>query len=93
MAKRTGPPRKIPKPKPRPLVFTQHPQHVITEGIHGTWFYHYSDAGDRTISLCGERTMLTELPLSSWGFVGRLGERYCKSCRSLHLKSEAEEEA
>ena len=61
-------------------------RHVITEGVMGTYHYHYSDSGHTARSLCGEHTMPTKLPLSSWGYVGQLGERYCKSCELLHTQ-------
>lgn len=54
----------------------------VTEGIHGTWFYHLTNDKDSE-SLCGERTMHSGMPLSSWGYRGHLNERYCLDCETL----------
>ena len=53
----------------------------ITEGVAGTWFYHLG-RGDM-VALCGAKTMQSNAPLSSWGFVGHLRERYCAECARL----------
>lgn len=55
----------------------------VTEGVSGTWFYHLSAAGTNAKGLCGERTMHTAIPLSSWGMKGHLNERYCAECQLL----------
>lgn len=55
----------------------------VSEGIHGTWFYHLSTNEHSTLGLCGARTMHTSVPLSAWGGVGHLNERYCKECEKL----------
>jgi hypothetical protein len=52
----------------------------ITEGIHGTWYYHLSRS-DQTRSLCGKPVMPTRLPLDSWGTVTHIKERYCSQCQ------------
>lgn len=53
----------------------------ITEGIHGTWYYHLSTPDRLTRGLCGNQTMPTSLPLASWGTVSHLRERYCEKCQ------------
>lgn len=55
----------------------------LAEGIHGTWFYHLTRDPRSIRSLCGEQTMYTGCPLSSWGYRGHLNERYCKECEKL----------
>ena len=60
----------------------------ITEGISGYWFYHFSHPETITKSLCGKQTMRTAMPLSSWGAIGHLRERYCKECEKLALEVE-----
>jgi hypothetical protein len=52
----------------------------VAEGISGTWFYHLSCDEYSTRALCGERTMLTGVPLSAWGKRGHLNERWCDKC-------------
>ena len=56
---------------------------IVTEGVEGYWHYHLSKPETFTRSLCGKQVMKTELPLSSWGIVGHLKERYCKDCELL----------
>lgn len=56
---------------------------IITESIHGNWFYHLSIPGKFTKGLCGKDTMLTCLPISFWGTEGHLNERYCKRCEAM----------
>jgi hypothetical protein len=56
---------------------------IITEGVSGYWFYHLSHIKTFTRSLCGELVMRTSLPLSEWGKVGHLNERYCKKCAKI----------
>jgi hypothetical protein len=57
---------------------------IITEGIESTWHYHISFEDKPHISLCGRKTMRTNLPLKSWGIVSEhIGERYCKECKKL----------
>jgi len=57
--------------------------YIITESVHGTWFYHLSLENKLTKSLCNKDTMKCELPLESWGEVGHLKERYCAICYDL----------
>jgi hypothetical protein len=57
----------------------------ITEGIGGTWHYHLSVAGTNATALCGKKTMLTALPLASWGMASHLPQRYCKDCEQAGL--------
>lgn len=55
----------------------------ISEGIHGTYFYHYSDHPKSLRALCGVQTMATAIPLSSWGYKDHLNERYCDKCEVI----------
>jgi hypothetical protein len=55
---------------------------IIREGVRGTWFYHLGRTHDY-LSLCGEPSMFTSLPRSTWGHVGHLNERYCRKCKKL----------
>jgi hypothetical protein len=57
---------------------------VVTEGIESTWHYHISLEDKPTRSLCGVRTMRTNLPMKSWGIVTEhIKEKYCNECRKL----------
>jgi len=56
---------------------------IITEGVEGFWYYHLSKPETFNRSLCGKRVMITNLPLSSWGTVTHLNEKYCKDCEQL----------
>jgi len=60
----------------------------IVEGIAGYYFYHLSESGENgKPALCGNKeVMSTGLPLSSWGYVGHLKERYCSLCRARHWR-------
>ena len=55
---------------------------VVTEGVESTWYYHLSEVKDgrETVAICGARVMHTEVPITAWGFVGHLKERWCKAC-------------
>jgi hypothetical protein len=53
---------------------------VIVEGRAGVWSYHLARAADEATALCGRPTMPTLLPMSSWGDVTHLKERYCRAC-------------
>lgn len=55
----------------------------ITEGVSGRWFYHLSEKGTNAKALCGARTMATSIPLSAWGHVGHLNERWCVTCAEI----------
>jgi hypothetical protein len=64
----------------------------ITEGIHGTHHYHLSRVRPASVgkgmiaeptALCGAWVMATELPLTTWGYRGHLGEHYCAICSRL----------
>lgn len=61
--------------------------HVV-EGIAGVWSYHRAadELGHR--SLCGRLTMPTKIPLSIWGHVGHLPERWCDECKKLAEEKE-----
>lgn len=62
---------------------TTTPAYVITEGVSGTWFYHWSPRDKTTWSLCGRHVMATLMPTSAWGLRSHLGERYCEKCAAL----------
>jgi hypothetical protein len=56
----------------------------VAEGISGTFYYHVRDVSlPRPLSQpapCGARVMQTQIPLSTWGHVGHLKERWCEKC-------------
>lgn len=53
----------------------------LMEGIHGTFYYHYSIDGKT--ALCGDKVMPTRIPESAWGTRTHLNERYCSRCASI----------
>lgn len=55
----------------------------VTEGIAGYWSYHLSRQGTNATALCGARTMSTSIPLSGWGHIGHLNEKWCTECTRL----------
>jgi hypothetical protein len=65
-------------------------QWKIVEGIAGLWHYHLArvDASDNQ-ALCGAQTMLTHLPLETWGFRSHIRETYCDKCESIAIAEEA----
>src|SRR6185312_14757803 len=69
-------PPDTPKPPAAPI--------QVMEGVSGTWFYHLGRKG-QTTALCGARVMTTQVPLSAWGHVGHLHERWCAKCADLHV--------
>lgn len=58
---------------------------TLVEGIHGTWHYHLSDDGKT--ALCGAQVMRSNAPEDTWGYVGHLGERYCKDCERIRQEN------
>jgi len=62
---------------------------VVTEGVESTWYYHLSwaDGRNRT-ALCGASVFATLVPLTAWGHVGHLRERWCSECRRLAYPEE-----
>lgn len=60
---------------------------VVTEGIHGMWHYHISEAGKTTRGLCGAKTMHTSISLKDWRVP--FGEHFpkrptwCQECERL----------
>src|SRR3990167_551705 len=58
--------------------------YVVTEGVESTWHYHLSEPRDgrETWALCGARVMNTTIPISAWGTVGHLRERWCSFCET-----------
>lgn len=52
----------------------------IVEGVSGTWFYHLARESELTTALCGARTMETRIPLTAWGKISHLNERWCAKC-------------
>jgi len=61
---------------------------IVTEGIEGCWHYHFSYPGTFTKALCGRVVMVTSLPVSSWGKVSHLRERYCQECATRKTEEE-----
>ena len=57
----------------------------IVEGIASVWFYHLSETGrPAQPALCGEtRVMQTLIPVTYWGKVSHIGEKYCHKCSEL----------
>ena len=64
----------------------------VVEGSSGTWFYHLATGSDFT-SLCGKQTMACALPMSAWGTVTHLKERYCKECEKRRPASPSAKES
>lgn len=60
----------------------------IAESVHGTWFYHLSRTEHSEKALCGARTMHTSIPLSTWGHIGHLNERYCADCWRIERRGD-----
>ena len=53
----------------------------VVEGIESTWHYHLRRVDQRVSeSLCGAQVFSTEIPVSAWGVVTHLRERYCSKC-------------
>ena len=54
----------------------------IVETVYGYYHYHLSESGKtHQPTLCGrEDVMTTEIPLSIWGYVGHLNEKWCEKC-------------
>src|SRR6185312_7468171 len=75
-------PPDTPKPPAAPI--------QVMEGVSGTWFYHLGRKG-QTTALCGARVMTTQVPLSAWGHVGHLHERWCAKCADLHVAPSPQE--
>lgn len=69
-----------PVPDPRPV---ERPAYVVTEGIAGTWFYHWSLPDRTERSLCGSSTMRTHVPAHAWGKVSHIRERWCRPCAAI----------
>ena len=65
----------------------------VVEGIAGMWHYHLAPiGGPMTKSLCGKDTMLTHVPIDTWGFRGHLRETYCRKCEELADEAVKQEE-
>lgn len=62
------------------MSFARDVDSTLVEGIAGTWHYHLAKDGK---SLCGAKTMPTQVPVHTWGFKGNLNERYCSKCEEL----------
>jgi len=58
------------------------PDRTLLEGIHGTWYYHLSDASGKR-ALCGAEVMATKIPETLWNYRGHLKERYCSKCAEI----------
>ena len=65
-------------------------EYKIRESIHGNFFYHISL--DKEV-LCGkEITLVTLIPISAWGIVSHLGEKYCKECEKIFNEEKNEKD-
>lgn len=51
----------------------------VAEGIHGTFYYHLRTP-DAHRGLCGDKVMPTSIPVSAWGTVTHIKERWCSRC-------------
>lgn len=61
-------------------------EYKIRESIHGNFYYHISLDGN---VLCGNmNTMITRIPITAWGVVSHLHEKYCKECGELFKKEQ-----
>lgn len=61
---------------------------VIRESIHGNFYYHLAEK-EQITALCGKKnTMSTRIPLSYWGEIGHLHERYCPKCNKKFKSKE-----
>jgi len=58
-------------------------KYTVSEGIGGSFHYHLSNAGNPGESICGKQTFFTLIPVSAWGTVTHLRERYCAKCMEL----------
>lgn len=59
---------------------------IITEGVSGVWFYHWSEPANFTRSLCGKWTMKTSLRPEHWGIRcgnERITYKWCEECVNL----------
>jgi hypothetical protein len=61
-------------------------EYIVTEGIHGYWFYHISEKDNSIKSLCGKDTMPTSIPLENYGIKGdgHIPEKFCKECEEIY---------
>jgi hypothetical protein len=60
---------------------------TLLEGIHGTWYYHLSDASGQR-ALCGDEVMPTGIPETAWGVrTEHLKERYCTRCAKIRQEA------
>jgi hypothetical protein len=61
----------------------------ISEGVGGHHHYHLQQIG-KAGAICGARTMQTSIPLSAWGVVSHLNERWCEECEKTRCERSAE---
>ena len=61
------------------LVVSTQAQYKVCESIASNYSYHLQ-LDNRTRSICGKPVMHTAIPLSAWGHVGELKERWCEEC-------------
>lgn len=56
-------------------------KYEIVEGVEGVWHYHLSEVDSKN-TLCGEPSMSTEIPISSWrsGNPTQIPMSYCEEC-------------
>lgn len=57
---------------------------TVVEGVESVWYYHLRRSDPRVCdSLCGRTVFSTEIPLTGWGTVSHLKERWCKDCEKI----------
>lgn len=64
---------------------------LVAEGIHGTFYYHMRRGLHEHFALCGDQVMHTRIPLSAWGTVTHIKERWCSRCAARALGEDARE--
>lgn len=66
-------------------------EYLVVEGVESTFRYHLCRSDQSPVmSLCGRATMHTQCPLSAWGTVTHLREKWCEDCWKIKESEEAE---
>lgn len=60
----------------------------VAEGVHGTFYYHLHNPKAHR-GLCGDKVMYTSIPVSAWGTVTHIHERWCSRCVTAAKQLEA----
>lgn len=64
-------------------------EYQVVEGICGTWYYHLAKKDESpNRALCDAQTMSTKIPVTTWGLITHLNERYCKKCKKQSERKE-----